>query len=56
MTQLLLLVAVIIWGWTFVATKICLSYMSPIQLVASRFFIAAPALFLVAKLRGASFH
>ena len=56
MTQLLLLVAVIIWGSTFVASKICLSVMSPIQLVAGRFLIAAPALYLVARLRGASFR
>jgi len=55
-TQLLLLVAVIIWGSTFVASKICLSVMSPIQLVAGRFLIAAPALYLVARLRGASFR
>jgi drug/metabolite transporter (DMT)-like permease len=49
-------VAVVIWGWTFVATKICLESMSPIQLVSSRFLIAAPALFLVARLRGATFR
>jgi len=55
-TQLLLLLAVMIWGSTFVASKICLSVMSPIQLVAGRFLIAAPALFLVARLRGASFR
>jgi len=45
-----------IWGSTFVASKICLGVMSPIQLVAGRFLIAAPALFLVARLRGASFR
>lgn len=56
MTQLLLLIAVIIWGMTFVVSKICLEVMSPIQLVAGRFLIAAPALFLVARLRGASFR
>jgi drug/metabolite transporter (DMT)-like permease len=55
-TQLLLLAAVVIWGWTFVATKICLESMSPIQLVASRFLIAVPSLFLVARLRGATFR
>jgi drug/metabolite transporter (DMT)-like permease len=52
----MLLLAVVIWGSTFVASKICLSVMSPIQLVAGRFLIAAPALFLVARLRGASFR
>ena len=56
MTHLLLLVAVVIWGSTFVATKICLGAMGPVQLVAGRFVIAAPALFLMARLRGASFR
>jgi len=55
-TQLLLLIAVVIWGSTFVASKICLGVMSPIQLVAGRFLLAAPALFLLARLRGASFR
>ena len=53
MTYLLLLVAVTIWGATFVASKICLESMGPGQLVASRFLLAAPALLFVARLRGA---
>lgn len=53
MTHALLLAAVVIWGWTFVATKVCLAHMSPLQLVAGRFVLAAPTLLLVARLRGA---
>ena len=34
LAQLLLLCAVVIWGWTLVATKICLAYMTPIELPA----------------------
>jgi drug/metabolite transporter (DMT)-like permease len=56
LTRLLLLIAVIIWGSTFVASKICLGVMSPVQLVAGRFLIAAPALFVIARLRAASFR
>jgi drug/metabolite transporter (DMT)-like permease len=56
LTQLLLLLAVIIWGSTFVASKLCLAVMSPVQLVAGRFLIATPALFVIARLRGASFR
>jgi len=56
LTQLLLLLAVVIWGATFVASKFCLSVMSPFQLVAYRFLLASPALFLVARLRGVSFR
>ena len=55
MTYALLLVAIVIWGWTFVASKVCLELMSPLQLVASRFLIAAPALYIVARLRRVSF-
>ena len=56
MTQLLLLLAVVIWGSTFVASKVCLGVMSPVQLVAGRFLIAAPSLFVIARLRGSSFR
>ncbi len=55
MTYALLVTAIVIWGWTFVASKVCLETMSPLQLVASRFLIGAPALYIVARLRGASF-
>ncbi len=48
----LLLVAVVIWGWTFVATKVCLEYMGPVQLVASRFLLAFPLIALVARWKG----
>lgn len=40
----LLLAAVVIWGWTFVATKICLDYLSPVELIGLRFLIALPVL------------
>lgn len=42
--RLLLLVCVVIWGSTFVATKICLSYLSPIELIGARFAIGLPIL------------
>jgi len=42
--RLLLLVCVVIWGWTFVATKICLVYMNPIELIGARFLIGLPVL------------
>jgi drug/metabolite transporter (DMT)-like permease len=52
LAQLLLLCAVVIWGWTFVATKICLVYMTPIELLGLRLLIAVPVLAVVAALRG----
>lgn len=52
--QLLLLCAVVIWGWTFVATKICLAYMSPVELLGLRLLIAVPVLVVVALFRGSN--
>jgi drug/metabolite transporter (DMT)-like permease len=46
-TRLLLLFCVIVWGWTFVATKICLAYLDPYELVGLRFAIGLPLLFAV---------
>lgn len=52
LSRLLLLCAVVIWGWTFVATKICLAYMTPIELLSLRLLIAMPVLVVLAALRG----
>jgi drug/metabolite transporter (DMT)-like permease len=51
--RLLLLAAVVIWGWTFVATKVCLVHLDPLSLLAARFALAIPALLLLLRLRGA---
>ncbi len=48
----LLLFAVTIWGWTFVATKICLQYLSPVEVMGLRLFIALPILFAILLARG----
>jgi drug/metabolite transporter (DMT)-like permease len=50
-TSLLLLLCVVIWGWTFVASKICLNYLNPYQLVGLRFAIGLPLLFAILRLK-----
>jgi drug/metabolite transporter (DMT)-like permease len=50
--RLVLLACVIIWGWTFVATKICLQFLSPAELLAARFVMATPLVWLIVRLRG----
>ena len=40
----LLLCAVVIWGWTFVATKILLAELTPVQILAMRLVIGLPVL------------
>jgi drug/metabolite transporter (DMT)-like permease len=47
--RILLLFCVVVWGWTFVATKICLSYLNPIELVGLRFLIGLPLLYAVIR-------
>jgi drug/metabolite transporter (DMT)-like permease len=47
-----LIITVIIWGWTFVATRICLVYLSPELLLSARFVIALPLLVVFLLARG----
>ncbi len=47
--RLLLLIAIVIWGWTFVATKICLQYLGSVELLAMRYIIGLPFLFLMIR-------
>jgi drug/metabolite transporter (DMT)-like permease len=53
--RILLLFCVIVWGWTFVATKICLEYLSPLELVGLRFLIGVPILYVVIRLKRVPF-
>jgi drug/metabolite transporter (DMT)-like permease len=50
--RVLLLAAVVIWGWTFVATKVCLRYLETPELLAGRLLIALPVVFLLTRARG----
>jgi len=54
--RILLLFTVIVWGWTFVATKICLAYISPIELLGMRLIIAEPILLLLIFLKKLRFQ
>ncbi len=53
MSSFFLLFAVVVWGWSFVATKICLGELTPIELLGLRVFIALPILFAMARFKGA---
>ena len=50
-SRLFLLACVIVWGWTFVATKIVLDYVTPVELLGLRFLIGLPVLFLVIRFK-----
>ena len=48
---LYLLACVTFWGWTFVATKVCLKYVDPVELLGLRLLIGVPFLGLVIALK-----
>jgi drug/metabolite transporter (DMT)-like permease len=51
LANILLLLTVIIWGWSFVATKICLDYLTPIETIGLRLLVGLPMLFALIKLK-----
>lgn len=50
-----LISCVIFWGWSFVATKICLNYMTPVELIGLRFLTGVPVLYAIVKAKGIRF-
>lgn len=50
-----LVLCVIFWGWTFVATRICLQYVTPIELMGLRFLIGLPVLLVVVRAKRLKF-
>lgn len=45
--RLLLLTAVVVWGWTFVATKVLVAELSPVEILGLRLAIGLPVLGVV---------
>jgi len=46
-----LLTCAVVWGWTFVATKVALQYMTPLELLGWRFLIGLPFLLAITILK-----
>lgn len=46
-TKIYLLIAVILWGWSFVFTKIALDFVRPVDLMGLRFLTGLPVLFFI---------
>lgn len=46
-----LLASVVIWGWTFVATRVCLQDLTPAEVLTFRLWIAIPVLAVIALAR-----
>ena len=46
--HVLLLAVVVFWGWSFVATKVCLNYWTPVEILGLRCLLAVPVLVAIA--------
>ena len=51
-----LLICTIIWGWTFVATRVCLQYIDPVEVLGLRFLIGLPLLLVVVLVKRVRFE
>ena len=47
----LLLITVIVWGSTFVATKVCLTYLTPAEVLGLRLLLAMPVLSVMIRIQ-----
>ena len=54
--RLMLLSSVIFWGWSFVATKVVLHYMAPVEIIGLRLLLGLPILGLIILKRGVRFQ
>ena len=54
--RLLLLIAVVIWGWTFVATKILVAEIGPVEIFALRLAIGLPFLGAILVVKRVPLH
>jgi len=52
MVNILLLLAVIFWGLSFIGTKMALEYLSPFEIIGIRLMLGLPVLYTVMKLKG----
>lgn len=51
-TSLYLLLAVLFWGFSYIAIKICLTELQPVEMISARFLMASIVLFLIAWFKG----
>lgn len=54
--RIYLLLAVIVWGWSFVATKILLAYVSPVEVMGLRFLVGLPVLYVIVVAKKIKFN
>jgi drug/metabolite transporter (DMT)-like permease len=52
MINLLLVIAVTLWGLSFIGTKMALEYLTPVEIIAVRLLLGTPVLYAVIRLKG----
>lgn len=48
----ILLIPVLLWGVSYIAIKVVLQELEPVQMIAARFLMASPLLYLIARSKG----
>lgn len=51
-SSLFLLLAVAFWGLSFIAIKVVLTQLTPVEMISARFLMAAPVLFVIIRIKG----
>lgn len=51
-SSLYLLLPVLFWGISYIAIKVVLTELEPVEMISARFLLATPTLFLIIKLKG----
>ncbi len=50
-TPLYLLLAVLFWGFSYIAIKVCLTELQPVEMISARFLMASIVLYLIARFK-----
>ena len=50
--SLFLLISVLFWGISYIAIKVVLRELEPVEMISVRFLLAAPTLYIIIKLKG----
>jgi drug/metabolite transporter (DMT)-like permease len=53
-SSFLLLLPVMFWGVSYIAIKVVLRELEPVEMIAARFLLAAPVLYLIIRIKGLS--
>jgi len=47
MVNLFVIIAVVLWGLSFIATKFTMEYLTPVEIITVRMILGVPVLFII---------